>query len=205
MTNFCDKILYMSIAIFGDSIAYGFADEENGGWAGRLKHFLFVSGSGDEIYVYNLSIPGEDTEELLKRFEKECGILKPEKIIFAVGINDSAYYSDTGENQISEKDFKRNLEKLLEQARKFAKEIIFVGLTPVDESKTKPVPWHPEISYDNENVKKYDSVIKKFAESNNLEFMNLYKILNKKDLFDGVHPNASGHQKIFEKIKEKIF
>ncbi|MFA6341036.1 MAG: GDSL-type esterase/lipase family protein [Candidatus Paceibacterota bacterium] len=182
-----------NIAIFGDSIAFGLNDED-GGWVERLRRYFHVADKKYEIN--NFSVSGDDTEELLKRFKTECSISKTDQIIFAVGINDSLY--------ISFEEFKRNLEILIDQAKKFTKDIVFIGLTPVDESKVAPIPWNAEFSYNNKNIRKFNDAIKDIAKKNKLKFIDTLDRLNKDDLDDGLHPNSIGHQKMFEVIKDNI-
>ncbi len=187
------------IAIFGDSIAYGLSDEERGGWVQRLN--LYFLKKKNNIRIYNFSVSGDDTEELLNHFERECEMSIPDKIIFAIGINDSHYNSKTKKQNIPVTEFKSNLNNLLDIARKFTNDIVFLGLTPVDETKTKSVLWNRVVSYDNKKVKEYDSIIMKFAKKEKVIFIKLYNVLKKRDLFDGLHPNSFGHEKIFKLLK----
>ncbi len=65
----------MQIFVFGASIVYGSWDEE-GGWVDRLKRLANqkVSSHADPDYwaeVYNLGVPGQRTDHLLKRFNFE--------------------------------------------------------------------------------------------------------------------------------------
>ena len=58
----------IEVFIFGDSIGCGKYDKK-GGWACRLTEFIYSRKKG--TLVYNLSIDGNITEDLLKRFENE--------------------------------------------------------------------------------------------------------------------------------------
>ena len=61
------------IFIFGDSIAYGAWDPE-GGWVERLRQWLFVTTRDNYnlgTFLYNLSIVGDTTADLLRRFPTE--------------------------------------------------------------------------------------------------------------------------------------
>ena len=133
----------MTLCIFGDSIAWG-ASDEKGGWVNRFKLSLM-----DSIHVYNLGICGDTTNYLLERFKVECEAREPTKIVFAIGINDSS--SDSG---IDIKKFEDNLNELAKQAKEFTNNIIFIGLTKVNESKT-------QVDYLNDKISEYDSVLKK--------------------------------------------
>jgi lysophospholipase L1-like esterase len=107
-------------------------------------------------------------------------------------------------NRTPIEEFRENLEKLCEKTRKFTEKIIFVGLTGVDETKTQPIYWNTDISYDNKDIGKYDAEIEKFCQDKNLKYISLKGILEKSDLEDGLHPNVKGHEKIFEKIKPEV-
>lgn len=91
---------------------------------------------------------------------------------------------------------------LLNQAQKYSQKIIFVGLTPVDESLTNPFPGSSTgKSYKDEFVKSYDQALQEFCEQNNVDYIKLLDQVDiKKDLEDGLHPNSKGHQKMFEII-----
>ena len=189
----------MSICIFGDSIVWGAKDYKNGGWVTLLKNHLKEK---DLLNVYNLGVSGDNTDDLLERFENECKARAPEIIIFAIGENDSQYIKSKDNPRVSLDKFQENLNKLLNRARKFTKKIVFVGLTEVDESKVMPIPWSPEKYYDNENVNKYNSKIKNFCLDNNVLFLDILNLLNNEELDDGIHPNSKGHEKIFNKVKD---
>ena len=77
--------------------------------------------------------------------------------------------------------------------------IIFIGFNRADEFKTTPVSWK-NIYYKNENIKKYNGIMKEVREKNNILFLDIFGLLNNDDLEDGLHPNASGHKKIFTNV-----
>lgn len=190
-----------TICIFGDSIAWGALDPENGGWVAQLRRYFETSNYN--IAVYNQSISGDNTDDLLARFKVECKARKPQIIIFAIGINDSQYVKIKDNPCVSLEKFQNNLVELINQAKNFSDKIIFVGLTKVEESKVMPIPWSDEEKfYDNDNIVKYNAVIKKISDDNNLLFIDLLDLLESSNLDDGLHPNSKGHKKIFLKIKE---
>lgn len=197
----------MIILIFGDSITYGAGDKE-GGWVQRLRRFLDEKTLSDENYfsVYNLGIGADNTEDLLQRFKPETKHrLKEEEktvFIFAIGINDSQFVHSKNSLRVLPEKFKDNLLVLINNAKRFSPKIIFVGLTPVDESKTTLVSWNTDKSYKNEYIKKYDNIIKKVCEENKINHVRVFDKLKVADFEDGLHPNSAGHQKIFEIVKE---
>jgi len=197
------------ILVFGASITYGAWDRE-GGWVQRLRKFL------DEktltFRIYNLGITGNTTKELLERFEfeaKQRFKLKERDdriIIFSIGINDSQFVISKNDLRTKPEKFTENIQKLIGLAKKFNSKIAFLGLTPVDELKTTPTSWDRDKTYKNENVRKYNEIIKSVCKENNISFIEIFEKWIKSDykklLEDGLHPNSEGHQKIFEIVKD---
>jgi lysophospholipase L1-like esterase len=188
------------ICVFGSSIAWG-AWDEMGGWVSRLRNYL-TRDHRDYFDVYNLAIDGDDSKGVLKRFSAENEVRRPGIIIVSIGMNDSYYANSKNDPNVPIEKFQNNLGELLTIARKCSSKIIFVGLTDIDEIKTKPVPWNKNVNYDKENVALYNMKIKEFCEKNNLKFIEMQGLLNKDDLEDGLHPNAKGHEKMFLKVKD---
>jgi len=157
----------VQILIFGDSITYGAWDKE-GGWVRRLRKFL--DENYEDYLIYNLGISGNNTDDLIERFEFETKQRLKENdetiIIFAIG----------------------------------------VGLTPVDETKTTPIPWNTDKSYKNEYIQKYNETIKNICDENKIYFIEVFEKLKETNyqelLEDGLHPSSVGHQKIFEVVKD---
>ena len=193
------------IAIWGDSVAQGFYDAEKEGWVARLIESLKNKNKNkNPKSIFNLSISGDDTNDLLYRFEVESAAREPELIIFAIGINDSQYYGTKDKSRISKEDSKNNLYTLIKQARKFTDKIVFVGLTRVEDEKVMPVPWKEGVFYDSENIKEYDSIIREVCNKEKLFYIEMFNTLEFSDLEDGLHPNSEGHQKMAEVIEKYL-
>ena len=202
------------ILVFGDSIVYGAWDrEKEGGWVQRLRKLLdekhFIESDFD-YSVYNLGVSGNTIGELLERFEFETKQRLEEGeeiiIIFQIGINDSQFViSQNGLRTLSEK-FRENIKELISSAKKFSSKVIFIGLTPVNEEKTTPIPWNPDKIYKNENIKRNDEIIKSVCKENNIYFVEIFEKWLKSDyknlLEDGLHPNSEGHKKIVEDVRD---
>lgn len=190
------------ICIFGDSITWGAVDPENGGWATQLRRYFETNDY--DISVYNQGISGDNTDDLLARFEVECKAREPQIIIFAIGINDSQNIKSNGVKGVPIDKFQNNLVKLVNQAKNFSKDIAFIGLTKVDQSSI-PKIWGTEKFYDNNVIAKYDSIIKRVSSEHDLPFLYLLDLIEPKDLDDGLHPNTEGHKKMFLKVKDFLF
>ncbi len=195
----------MRILIFWDSITEWYYDLEQWGWVNRLKMEFWKQGRGVE--AANLWISGDEIPDILKRFEVEVKAFTEKyneemKIVFAVWINDSVVMWDW-KNIYSIDEFKVNLEKLSALAGKYTSDISFLWLTRINESQVSPFPWSSTWKcYFNDRIKKFDEVIRIFALDNSFWYLDLFDCLGGEDLSDGLHPNARGHGKIYEKVKE---
>jgi len=198
-----------NILIFGDSISAGRKVDKIKSWPFLLAQFLDTKDK-DFTLVHNLSIPGESTSEVIKRFPIEAKsrckkIYQDDRasIILAIGLNDTKCVNSK-DNPVTElEDFRKNITLLTESASEYTNHIIFIGLTLVDEQKTAPMD---NVYFLNKKIKTYNEVIDMECRKRNITFLNIAKEwsgLNDLNLLsdDGIHPNENGHQKIFEKIK----
>lgn len=195
---------------FGDSIAYGEWDEQ-GGWVQRLRSFAdqaFISQRGEKVLTYNLGVPGDTAADMLQRMEAEMEArFDPQAetlVIIAAGMNDAHFMTAEKRYAYSPEEFEANLGRLVGIARKYTKKIALVGLNPVDQNKVDPLPWNPAKAYHSDRVKLINAVIEKVAGEENLFFADIWKNWVQLDyralLSDGLHPNASGHRRIAEKV-----
>lgn len=191
----------MRVCVFGDSITWGANDFERGGWVERLKaHYL----KERDFDFYNLGISGDTSTDLLDRFEREAPAREPDCILFAIGVNDAQYEKTVNRPRTTIEQFETNVRKLIQKANKFSDKLALIGLTPVDETKTMPIPWSPDKFYDNARVKEYDAIVKSIAEKENVLFIPVFHTLDANTCDDGLHPDADGHEKMFEHIKNEL-
>jgi lysophospholipase L1-like esterase len=206
--------MHKDIYVFGDSVAFGKYDQR-GGWASRLTEFCetnYLAGRGGEAYIYNLSISGNHTGDILERFEAELKPRFTEKkdtvIIFAIGLNDSAYVYSKKDNWVNFADFQENLRDLFGKAKNFSDKIVFAGPTAVDYEIVNPMPWDLDKSYRENEVKEYDKMLQEFCQKSGAGYIPFYEKFMahdyKKLLHDGAHPNAAGHQLIFETVRDYL-
>ncbi|MCA9357582.1 SGNH/GDSL hydrolase family protein [Candidatus Nomurabacteria bacterium] len=188
----------MTIGIWGDSIAYGRGDGEALGWVGRIRKSLPAEEYHD---IYNFSICGNNTFDLLRRFEPEAYGQVFDKVIFAIGTNDAKYSIEQDTNLVTTEDFESNLKKLITSAKQYSKEVILMGATIANEN----IRHGSGILFINKEIQKYNQLSANIASANNLKFISVYDLLNPElDLADAVHPNTVGYQKMFEYISSKI-
>lgn len=190
-----------SICIFGASTTWGAYDLEKGGWANRLR--LFVDAGDFEPWeVYVLGVCGDTTRELLERFEAEAAAREPGVVIFSIGVNDAAYRNTDGNFLVPPEEFRGNIRKLAERARKFTEKVAFMGTSGVDEIKTMPIPWRKDIFYTNTNLRAYDEALREVVAESGAQYIPPPTLAADSDFEDGLHPNAKGHERIFCAVRD---
>lgn len=204
----------MNLLIFGSSVTWGAWDKQ-GGWAQRLKSFCDnkASESAYDNYttVYCLGVSGDNTVDLLTRFDTEvkARIDEEEKtlILIEIGINDSQYILAENKHRVSPEEYRENLLKLIEKSKQHQADLIFVGLTPVDK-RVDPIPWKPDHAYRLELVKKYEAILKEICNQYGIPFIEIMSKFLETDsknlLIDGLHPNSDGHQIMYDEVKKYL-
>ena len=163
--------------------------------------WFYVGSKTRDCDVYNLSISGGTTETILARFESEASTREADALIFQSGGNDSYLMGKDGSNNIPVDVFRQNVQEIITRAKKITNSVLFIGFKNVDETKTMPVSWR-DIYYVNAEIKKYDEAMKAICAENDIPYLDIFGLLNKEDFQDGLHPNAVGHEKIFNKVKD---
>jgi lysophospholipase L1-like esterase len=151
---------------------------------------------------------GDTTVDLLKQFTPELEARQPEPedlIVFAAGINDAQFVH--GRPIATPADVCANVRALIQRARACAPLVCWVGLTPVDDARTTPIPWMPERAYRNATIAVFDAAIKQTAAAEAIPYIDLFTAWTADRayehlLLDGIHPNAAGHEQICARIKE---
>jgi len=195
----------VNILFFGDSITYGASDIELGGFVNRVRLYL-ESNNNRDIRVFNMGIGGETTTEVLKRIEVETKsrfrVNDDTILIFSIGINDTQNINRI--DRITIDQFKSNINELINKAKKFTDNIIFIGLTNIDEERLSPTPWNINKSYSNSKVNLFDNTIEERCLKNNIKYIKVNGLLDKLELKDGLHPTSSGHKKLADKLIESL-
>lgn len=203
-----------NICIFGDSIAYG-EWTHHLGWADQLQNTLQKKTLESKFtlyyFLYNLSIPGNTTEDVLKRFQVEVEARGPHIIIFAVGTNDSSCrdtpdvparpneFGYSGRPRVLPERFKENVRTLIDKAKHRTRAVVWIGLTGVDEKRAAPFE---NTYFVNERIGAYDAVVKEICADYNVPHLDLLSLLQPENLEDGLHPNKQGHDKLFRAVRD---
>ncbi len=203
----------MRIIIFGDSITQGFFDAECGGWANRLRAQTLrdAANANFEDYhsVYTLGISGDMLARLPERFDVEFNRRRSKRgrtlTLFAYGINDSMIDGD-GAYATPPDDFKAEYASIIQKAKE-AGSVMLVGLAPIDEKQLNPIPWHPTHSYSEQGRMLFDTAVQELAREHGCTFISMDGVFGNNvagKTTDGIHPNAEGHQLMFERIRDAL-
>jgi len=191
------------ICVFGDSLVSSEYYQKYDNWVTIL--LKYVSKLNKNNLVYNQGISGETTTGLLKRIDIELKARNPNIIIIHIGSNDANLTK--GKIQTPEKEFISNYKNIILLSKKYTKNIIITGLTPCDESKTRPTIWSKNEFVLNENIKRYNDIIKIICKKENILFLDLFDdFKNQKNYIlllvkeDGIHLNKKGNEFFAKKV-----
>ena len=180
---------WIQIGIWGDSIVHGGCDVELGGWVNRLRLYLAKRELGD--HVFNLGLGGQTSAQVLARLatEIEARAGHIDYVMIGVGTND-LMYELRGEKTSAE--FQANLEQICECIRASNKKGILLSMPP------------RQIE-DRGIGEKLDAIMRATAEAFQMGWIDLGRALRPEHLLpDGVHPNAAGHERLFQEVKRYL-
>lgn len=184
---------------FGDSITYGEYDGVFGGWVDILKRYALqkYNEGSNELILFNLGIGGETSEGLVKRIQNEIVARNSEDgnfVFLGYGANDLAIKD--GSQIVNSEQFKANIEKAIQHARDFSKEIYLVSILPISEKIDGEISTTGKVRM-NEDVLVYNQILKDIATENSLIYIDFHSaFLKDKQILlskDGVHPNEKGY------------
>lgn len=205
----------MQLLIFGGSQVQGVGDPE-GGWADLIKRWrhqqMFRKGGKYTGGTFNLGVAGDTSEQVLARMKHEIPERRwldwPMTIVFAGGANSARSREPNGKYDSTPEAFAESLREVTALVGQHKAKLLFVGMTPIDDSLTRPTAGGFYFSL--ERLKLFDQVMTRVAQELNVPKVELFDaMLAHKSwqelLFgDGQHPNQAGHAWIFERIKPQL-
>jgi len=192
-----------TICIFGDNIAAGKSAPNEEGWAHHFKKF--VEERDPEISVINVSKIGATSRGVLSRIEGSLVEHKPEEVVIALGLNDSAYSFMNHCSLVSIEEFEKNMREIVSMSLGYSKKVVVFGVLRVDErGSTFSDKQNSVYQYQNGLIQKYNEILKTISESLNVQFVDLYGLLSDEELDDGYHPNDEGHKKLFKEVLKAL-
>lgn len=164
------------ILAFGDSLTYGYGAAPQESYPTRLEKMLGRN-------VINAGIPGEVSDEGLKRLPSLLKKYHPKLLILCHGGNDILQKKSTDL-------LRNNLAQMIRLAREEGSEVILIAVPEFGLLYLSPLPLYGELA------EQYHLAIESDILSNLLHD-NRYKS-------DYIHPNALGYQKMAEAVGEII-
>ena len=193
------------IGIIGDSIAHGFFDEEDLGWAARLGKMMLQKKSGGYVFN-NMAQAGDNIADVYHRALAEVGSRKLDLIIVSAGINDLRRRKNS-ELQLDFSEGARIMywQKLLDFLQSVGAKTVVTDLLPVVENKYSV---EAGLIRRNEDVERYNQLIKEVCEEKQVYYMERYNAWQRRNLdelyHDATHPNSQGHKLIAEEVYEYL-
>ena len=178
----------------------------------NYNNYLFLGDSITEFYdldkyfpnmpVVNSGISGNTTEDILNDMKGRVYDYNPSKVFLLIGTNDLR-------DEKSVDEVVDNIKKIIEKIEKNRKEaeIYLESVYPVNEKINKKVV---ELR-NNQDINEINNKIKKYAEEQNITYIDLHKklvndegLLDKKYTRDGLHLNEEGYKVVTEELMKYL-
>lgn len=198
------SMLPQRIVAIGASTVFGRVDPEGGGFIGRLK--TWHESNHRKNCIFNLGISSETSTDFLKRLLPECTPRKPDLILLSAASNDARHVeSKDAPCETPILKYEENISELIRQGKTLAPVIVLTG-HPINEAHTTPLPYKNNY-YFLKDLKRYMESAKRTCTEKQIPCLDVFSEWLKIDYFpflydDGLHPNAEGHQKIFELLRD---
>ncbi|GAA2260923.1 hypothetical protein GCM10010430_51300 [Kitasatospora cystarginea] len=186
------------IVIVGDSIAYGRCDP-HGGWAARLTA-THIAGNEADHRVFNLAIPGSTLLDVAEQTPALLPPRRPDTIIVAAGINDSAISTATAQaHRDMPAHVADNLASLADTALSHNARLVVAGPTWIDESRTGD---YEGLRFTQARALALREFLKTWCAENHIDYLDMWEPLRDRTemLTDGLHPTPEGHQVLYQHI-----
>lgn len=169
------------IILFGDSITYH--------WPAEM-----LARPGFDLI--NRGIPGQNTSQMLLRFEADVVALSPSIVVILAGTNDiRAYFGDPKDLRESALEkIQRNITAMTDIAKARNIDVIICAVTPVG-------PAQADIFRDPATIVTLNAWLADFAKIHDFEYADYYSavlgaggLLNPDYSTDGLHVNSAGYE-----------
>lgn len=203
------------ILFFGGSSVQGVGDAE-GGWVDRFKRELHgkmygAEKLGQKHHIFNLGILGNSSSEVLERIPYELPARQWDGqnfvVVLGVGANDSKAVDSPANYIANIQEFMVTLQNIVDYVRGYTPHIVLIGLTPIDDTRTRPTANNSYYSL--ARIQEFNAALVDIAESNHLTFVELYNSMLALDwramLYDdGLHLNSLGYEWLYQRVRQPL-
>ena len=187
---------------FGDSVM---GQAPTDGYIHHLANWIYSQDQASRHHFLNIG--GNGSKDILERIvyaippRTKSGNIR--MIVVSIGIVDSSFFREGEETRAENtlKGYSANMQGIFDISRKYTSSIVVPGLTRINDLLKQPLSPSGRL-YDNSRIEEFDSELRRVCELNNGTYVPIHDVLLPEDFVDGLHPNSSGHFKIFGRIVE---
>lgn len=157
--------------------------------------------------ICNRGIGGDTSEGVLKRMSESIFDLNPKQMFLLIGANDIQL------TELSNDEIVSNINTICRQAKEYREDMIIncVSVAPVCETVLAHVDKETVGKRANERIREINKLIKKVAENNNYNYINLYDFLADENgslrgeyTREGLHFSQLAYEKITEELRKLV-
>ena len=163
-----------------------------------LTDFYPLEEFYDELPVVNSGVSGYQTTDILSRIDSMVAIYNPTKVFLLIGTNDI-------QNNRSEDEIVNNIKKIIDKIHEVRPKtkIYLESLLPVNNSNDSKINHDMVGKRENKTIQSINKKLKKYAEEENITFINLYdefvndnNEMTLKYTEEGLHLSSLGYLKL---------
>lgn len=152
----------------------------------------------DNLPVVNSGVSGYQTTDILSRIDSMVAIYNPTKVFLLIGTNDI-------QNNKSEDEIVNNIKKIIDKIHEVRPKtkIYLESLLPVNKSDDSKINHDMVGKRENKTIQSINKKLKKYAEEENITFINLYdefvndnNEMTLKYTEEGLHLSSLGYLKL---------
>lgn len=204
-----NKLPMKKICFFGDGLAFGVGDADQGGWPARL--WRREAERVHDLQVYNLAVPTQTSADIAARWRAEAeprltGVARS-GLVFCFGLSDMADLDDQG-IRIPLFDTLAWAEKIMAEARTW-RPVLWVGPAPMLRSAEPREEGGRWVAYSPARLAALNEAFRALAGELGVPYLDLCAVLGDNKAYrralidgDGVHPTADGHALVAEVVAE---
>jgi lysophospholipase L1-like esterase len=193
-----EKIIYVAM---GDSLTYG-AGVDNFSDAYPYLIAKKIAGENQSVTLFPLAFPGYKSTDLTGNLLSSAIAAKPNIVTIMIGVNDI-------HSQVSLSDFEQNYQLIINDLKtKTTAKIYLISLPFIGDSSLMPPPYQ---QYFISKTTEFNESIKKLAEKNQIEFIDItsdtietFKKPGDHYSKDHFHPSALGYKLFEQSIYEHL-
>jgi lysophospholipase L1-like esterase len=210
------------ILIMGASTVYGVGGA-HGGWADLVKLHLHeemyaknMVSEAHEVHIF--AKPDATVHFVVDTYERYIADYRRNNrktvVILSIGMNDTKAIDSPDNYLNTPQAYKQSMTALLNGLAKITDAVLCVGFASVDESRTSPKlnPFTGKHSYfTNKRIQMFNAAFEEAVNSSDANATYVDLVTQTGDDWpksclsaDGLHPNDTGHRRIFDKLMPQI-